>query len=188
MFGKFENRPSIVVTDILKPGSKNYGLWRITESMIEPTSDALRTAAREIIKESEKPQTTSNTSANVLFKNAIFTFVDKQGSTNERIWNKQKDDIDNDKYPEDKLEGLLKDYKSKLQITPGPEVREKRRMRYSKNFEALIWVLLFGGYKNMVEVRPVTEYGKALYAAYGGAKEVLLTYLISFYGGLIQNW
>jgi hypothetical protein len=143
-------------TELLKPGSKNYDLWRVSESLIEPLSDAARTAAREIIKESNKPRFTYGTSPRVMFKNAMMSFALRKRRAHKKIWDEQVKKIDKHEYSEDELKGMLESWN--FQITSNEHL-DDLRIKYAKNFEALIWVLLCGGYKNIVKVKVETHVG-----------------------------
>ena len=159
-FGGVLKRPFslyLAETEILKEGSKNYDLWKITESLINPTTTAARTAAKDILKASRQQsyfgKFTSGTSPSVMFKNAVFSFRERQKSAQEKIQVDVKTKIDNDEYTESDLKDILDEWKSKPNITSGPEERNSLRPKYAKAFEALIWVLLCGGYGNMIGTR-----------------------------------
>lgn len=82
------------IPEILKPGNKNYDLWRVDADMIiEPVSDAAREAARKHIQESRKPQFTHDTDPKVVFKNVVYSFTVKQRTAHEKIWDKQWDRV-----------------------------------------------------------------------------------------------
>jgi hypothetical protein len=137
------------VIEILKPGKENFDFWRVTAEMIEPASDAARQAARKLIEKSRKPQFTPGTDPGAMFSAAVFSFARKQRTTFNRIRNLEVNKIDKGEYSEDRLKDLKKMWSD--QATTSSEDKDILMLKYANYYEAFIWVLLYGGYENMIK-------------------------------------
>src|SRR5215204_3558096 len=85
-----------------------------------------------------------------MFLNAGMTYVDKRISSHKKIVKEERKKIKEDKYSEDDLKNLRDKYRTVLNLTSDWDERQTLRLKYAKHFEALIWVLVCGGYENMV--------------------------------------